>query len=102
MKINQDNLPPEPRSYREMLKHPHKERFLEATRKEIEGINSKNTYRIVDRPTNIPVIPVKWVYTYKLDKDGNLCKHKARLCARRLASYDHERKTSNNFSSPNL
>ena len=58
LKNYQDNIQP----------GPHEE-FLETAEKEIDRISRKNTYRIVDHQTKIAVIPVKWVYTYKPNKD---------------------------------
>jgi reverse transcriptase-like protein len=81
-KIHREDLPEPPGSYKEMLKHQHKEGFLAAMKLELENVTKMKTYEIVDRPTNMSVIPVKWVLLYKFDKDGNLDKYKARICAR--------------------
>jgi hypothetical protein len=36
----------------------------------------------VPRTPDIKVIPLTWVFTYKLDTDGYLTKFKARICVR--------------------
>ena len=41
--------------------------------------------KLVDRPTEKPVIGVKWVYKTKLNLDGSVLKNKARLVAKGYA-----------------
>ena len=50
-----------------MVRHPHYDRFLEAARPTDKGVQ---------------VLPLKWVFNYKLDIDGLLVKYKARICVR--------------------
>ena len=49
---------------------------------EIEMIEKKNTWELVDRPKDREVIGVKWVYKTKLNSDGSIQKYKARLLAK--------------------
>ncbi|BBN69279.1 multidrug resistance-associated protein 9 [Prunus dulcis] len=49
---------------------------------ELEMIEKNNTWKLVDRPSNKPVIGVKWVYKVKLNLDGTVQKNKARLVAK--------------------
>ncbi|KAI5346234.1 hypothetical protein L3X38_014113 [Prunus dulcis] len=49
---------------------------------ELEMIERNNTWKLVDRPSNKPVIGVKWVYKVKLNLDGTVQKNKARLVAK--------------------
>ena len=98
-KIHREDLPEPPGSYKEMLKHQHKEGFLAAMKLELENVTKMETYEIVDRPTNMSVIPVKWVLLYKFDKDGNLDKYKARICARgdlQVMTMEEKRATTGN------
>ncbi|KAI5332437.1 hypothetical protein L3X38_022566 [Prunus dulcis] len=48
---------------------------------ELEMIEKNNTWELVDRPFDKPVIGVKWVYKVKLNLDGTVQKNKARLVA---------------------
>ncbi|CAL2225181.1 unnamed protein product [Prunus armeniaca] len=49
---------------------------------EIEMIKKNKTWELVDRPTDKPVIGVKWIYKTKLNLDGTVQKNKARLVAK--------------------
>jgi hypothetical protein len=49
---------------------------------EIGNLNKLKTFKKVEIPKGKQVIPVKWVFNYKFDSDGNLSKLKARLCVR--------------------
>ncbi|GMJ03885.1 cysteine-rich RLK (RECEPTOR-like protein kinase) 8 [Hibiscus trionum] len=42
-------------------------------------ISKNDTWKLVEKPTNKKVIGVKWVYRVKLNSDGSINKHKARL-----------------------
>ncbi|KAI5336044.1 hypothetical protein L3X38_026178 [Prunus dulcis] len=52
---------------------------------EIETIENNGTWELVERPTDKPVIRVKWVFKTKLNLDGTVQKHKARLVAKGYA-----------------
>ena len=45
---------------------------------EVSSLIKNNTYTLVPRPKDIPVIDCRWVYTKKFDEDGKLEKPKAR------------------------
>ncbi|KAM1736282.1 hypothetical protein ACFXTH_014568 [Malus domestica] len=49
---------------------------------EIEMIEKNDTWELVKRPFDKPVIGVKWVYNTKLNLDGSVQKNKARLVAK--------------------
>ncbi|TQD85563.1 hypothetical protein C1H46_028875 [Malus baccata] len=49
---------------------------------EIAMIEKNNTWELVSRPSDKPVIGVKWVYKTKLNLDGSVQKNKARLVAK--------------------
>jgi hypothetical protein len=59
--------------------------WQEAMKEELEMIEKNNTWELVERPTDKPVIRVKWVYKTKLHLDGIVQKHKARLVAKGYA-----------------
>ena len=47
-------------------------------------IEKNQTWQLVDKPTHKRAIGVKWVYRTKLNSDGSINKHKARLVVKRL------------------
>lgn len=54
-------------------------RWLAAMQEELAMIEKNETWELVDRPHDRKVIGVKWVYRTKLNPDGSVNKHKARL-----------------------
>jgi hypothetical protein len=48
--IHREQLPPPPRSWKELMKHPHKDGFTAAAVKEYNELHDKNTFK-VDRRT---------------------------------------------------
>ena len=56
--------------------------WQDAMKAELEMIEKNDTWELVDRPSNKPVIGVKWVYKTKLNLDGTVNKYKARLVAK--------------------
>ena len=81
-RLHRNNLPPEPRSMREAKRHQFKDGWWEAALSEINALSEKTTFRKVTIPKAKQVIPLIWVFRYKLDADGYLIKLKARLCVR--------------------
>ncbi|KAI5334921.1 hypothetical protein L3X38_025054 [Prunus dulcis] len=61
------------------------ESWLKAMEDELQMIEKNETWELVDRPTEKPVIGVKWVYKTKLNLDGSVQKNKARLVAKGYA-----------------
>ncbi|XP_010319913.1 uncharacterized protein [Solanum lycopersicum] len=47
--------------------------------KKNDMIEKNRTWQLVDIPRNRKVIGVKWIFKTKLNPDGTICKHKARL-----------------------
>ena len=48
-------------------------------------IEKNQTWELVDKPTHKRTIGVKWVYRTKLNSDGSIKKHKARLVVKGYA-----------------
>jgi len=46
---------------------------------EIEAIERNKTWDLTILPEGVKTIGVKWVFKIKLNPDGSICKHKARL-----------------------
>lgn len=83
-KIHRSKLPEPPTNWQEVLKHEHTAGFKTAAAKELNDLWNRDTFKPV-RMSDINgkfVIPVKWVFNYKFNKDGNLNKYKARLVVR--------------------
>jgi hypothetical protein len=59
--------------------------WQEAMKEELEMIEKNNTWELKERPVDKPVIGMKWVFKTKLNLDGTVQKHKARLVAKRYA-----------------
>ena len=66
----------EPESYEAAAKQ---EVWVKAMEEEMKMIEKNKTWELVDRPKDKDVIGVKWVYKTKLQPDGSIQKHKARL-----------------------
>src|ERR1044072_6362112 len=56
--------------------------WRDAMKEEIKSIEKNKTWSLVDLPVGKKPISVKWVYKVKLNPDGGIAKHKARLVAR--------------------
>jgi hypothetical protein len=83
---HRDQLPPEPRNWSEMRKHPLALQFTKAAEVEYSTLREKGMFKHValNEPTRHGRKPIgtMWRFTYKLDPDGYLVRCKARLCAR--------------------
>ncbi|KAM1357424.1 hypothetical protein ACFX2H_031230 [Malus domestica] len=61
------------------------ESWMNAMKDELSMIEKNATWELVDRPSNKPIIGVKWVFKTKLNLDGTVQKNKARLVAKGYA-----------------
>ena len=71
-----DLVSSEPTSYAEAQDSQARRRAMQ---EELDMIEKNGTWQLVDRPRNRKVIGVKWIFKTKLNPDGTICKHKARL-----------------------
>ncbi|XP_060208742.1 uncharacterized mitochondrial protein AtMg00820-like [Lycium barbarum] len=69
----------EPENYEEAIKH---DVWKTAMVEEIRMIEKNNTWELVDVPKEREVVSLKWIYKIKLNQEGEIQKHKARLVAR--------------------
>ena len=72
-------------SLRESLSGPHAEEFWAAMDAEINSLESKGTWTVIDRssvPSHAKVVPATWVQRIKRHPDGRLNKFKSRVCYR--------------------
>ena len=81
-KTHLKNLPPPPKYHSQLTDHPFGDQFLEAERTHLKSHSDLKSWREVPVPYNKQVLDCKWVYVYKVDKDGSLLKCKARLVVR--------------------
>ena len=70
---------PEPTTYEHAAKHPG---WVEAMNKEINALQTNNTWDVVSLPPKKKAISCKWVYKTKFKSDGSLERLKARLVIR--------------------
>ncbi|EED11486.1 hypothetical protein TSTA_007760 [Talaromyces stipitatus ATCC 10500] len=78
------NLPPAPKSHREVEKHPLGWLFKEAERDHLKSHNPSGSWTTVPigKAKGKQILNCMWVYIYKQDKKGRLVKCKARLMVR--------------------
>ncbi|GKU88999.1 hypothetical protein SLEP1_g3199 [Rubroshorea leprosula] len=72
----------EPSNYAEPSKH---EEWRNAMQEELIAIEKNGTWSLTPKPKDKNAIGVKWVYKSKLNADGSLNKHKARLVVKGYA-----------------
>ncbi len=68
--------------WRIMLRHSHAEEFIKAAQMKYDVIETKRTWKIVDKRDDYKLISLKWVFTYKSDSNDFLFKYKARIVIR--------------------
>ncbi|KAI5321217.1 hypothetical protein L3X38_030288 [Prunus dulcis] len=68
----------EPETFEEAIRD---ESWKKAMEIELEMIEKNDTWELVKRPFEKPVVGVKWIYKVKLNLDGSVQKNKARLVA---------------------
>lgn len=65
-----------PTSYLKALSDPH---WQHAMKNEYSALQENDTWELVPRPTNHPVIRCMWLFRHKFKSDGSLERYKARL-----------------------
>lgn len=66
-----------PNTYNEAINSSESDEWIKAMNSEIKSLEKNKTWSIVDKPADVKIIDVKWVYTRKKDDS-----YKARLVAR--------------------
>jgi hypothetical protein len=72
----------EPQSYKEAISSPHTEQWRNGMNKEIASLKENNTWTLVPSPRNSKVIPNRWQFKAKRDKEDNVVSFKARFVAK--------------------
>jgi hypothetical protein len=82
-RLHRRDLPPEPRTWKELQRHKFKAEFTDATKKEWNNLCTMKTVQIIKRSeAKSKPLPLTWVFKYKYNKHGFLTKFKARVCVR--------------------
>jgi hypothetical protein len=86
-RLHRDQLPPPPKTWRDLEKHPFRREFKAAAAEEFKSCQEKGCFKTtkVTEANSYgqgQILPLMWVFTYKFDKDGLLYKYKARLVVR--------------------
>ncbi|RVW98283.1 Retrovirus-related Pol polyprotein from transposon RE1 [Vitis vinifera] len=72
----------EPARYEEVAAD---KKWMDAMKEELKMIEKNQTWELVDKPRHKRAIGVKWVYRTKLNSNGSINKHKARLVVKGYA-----------------
>ena len=90
-------LPEPPKNWFDLLQHLLRNEFIAAARLEIGGLETKEAFMPVkqEEAAGKQILPLKWVFTYKFDKDGYFTKAKACICVRGDLEKDY---AANNYA----
>ena len=75
----------EPKSYKQALKRPDADLWIEAIEREVSSLDENKTWNPIfksDLPRNANVLKSKWVFTIKYTVDGDIDLYKARCVVR--------------------
>ncbi len=70
---------PEPRSLSEARRRPDAAQWIAAAEEEIAALMRNDTWELVTTPPGAKVLPCRWLFKVKLNADGSVERHKARL-----------------------
>ena len=73
--------PVDPRNLAEAMASDDRAAWINAMEREISNIEGKGTWKEVKLPADRRAVGSRWVFKVKVDSDGNIVKHKARLVA---------------------
>ena len=82
-RVHQNNLPPAPKHWNDLRNHDYGALFEQDAKVEIDNIEARKCWRIIDRgEAKSTLIPLKWVFHYKVDGDGFLTRCRSRIVVR--------------------
>lgn len=85
-RIHVSQLPPEPKSFKQLRTHIFGPHFIKASHREWRSLMEKGVFdeklHSLSDTYGAEILPLMWVYTYKLDADNFLSSFKARLVIR--------------------
>ncbi|MBW0502459.1 hypothetical protein O181_042174 [Austropuccinia psidii MF-1] len=70
-----------PKTYQQALVSADSQQWLMAIYLEKQSLEKKKVWEVVSTPPNVHLLNTVWFFKRVFDGDGNLVKHKARLCA---------------------
>ena len=70
-----------PDNRRQAQQSKHWKQFLQAEEKELDSFREHEVWELVPLPRGRKAVGTRWVYDVKVDVDGNITRHKARLVA---------------------
>jgi hypothetical protein len=68
--------------WRTMLQYSHAEEFLKTAQIKYDVIETKKTWKIVDKRDDYKLISLKWIFIYKSDSNDFFFKYKTRIVIR--------------------
>jgi hypothetical protein len=71
----------DPRTHKEALSCPEREKWITAMKEELDSLRKHNTYRLAKLPLGRRAVGCKWVFKTKQDATGSITRYKARLVA---------------------
>ena len=71
----------EPASFKDALASPDRAEWQNAMEKELESLQTNDVWDLVELPEGRKAVGSKWVFKLKVDADGSVVRHKARLVA---------------------
>ncbi|TPX48526.1 DNA-directed DNA polymerase [Synchytrium endobioticum] len=77
-----------PKTYKQAIKMEESLCWMGAMMSEKTSLDVNQTWELTPRPTNQTVIPVRWVYAVKSDKNGLIDRFKARVVAKGYAQIE--------------
>jgi hypothetical protein len=72
----------DPRNHADAMSRGDADAWIEAEKKEIQGLIDRGCFKIVDCPPNCKPLPTTMVYKYKYTKENDVTVRKCRLCVR--------------------
>ncbi len=72
----------EPSSIGEAMRSPERENWMLAAKQEFDSLVARRTWDLVPPPQGRRIVDNVWVFKRKLGPNGQVLRHKARLCAR--------------------
>jgi hypothetical protein len=79
--VEASRCPDEPRTYNQAISGVDSEQWIVSIGEELASHAAHGTWKLVPLPPGRRTIGHTWVFKHKLGKDGQIIRHKSRLCA---------------------
>ena len=81
--VHRNDLPPAPSRWSDLKNHEYGAHFMADAETEIQNLESRNCWRMIPiSEASTTPIPLKWVFTYKVDSSGTLIRCRSRIVVR--------------------